>query len=97
VARAAKLRLRQALEDVIAENKGDHPRGHARGTDAELVNEAQKLLGRLGGDDRSADSPGRRAAEGNTPGRAFDSASQRARELLSTQGATRAGAEDGGR
>lgn len=93
MARAAALRLRSALEEYIAENKGDNPRSRARGVDAELVKQAESLLGGMGSTTApGADTPGRRSA-GGSPGRAIDSASQRARELLGVSGAA---ATDGG-
>ena len=95
MARAAKLRLRAALEEVIAENAGDGPRARARGTDAELVKQAQALLASMGTGEAAADTPGRRAAHGESAGRALDSAKERARELLAPAGANRAGAGDG--
>jgi hypothetical protein len=95
---AARLRLRAALQEVIAENTGDHPRARARGKDAELIKQAQGLLAamRVENDGAPADSPGRRAAAGS-PGRALDSAKERARELLAPAGANRADAGDGDR
>jgi hypothetical protein len=94
---AARLRLRAALQEVIAENTGDHPRARARGKDAELIKQAQGLLAAMRVEDGPpADSPGRRAAAGS-PGRALDSAKERARELLAPAGANRADAGDGDR
>jgi hypothetical protein len=95
--RAARLRLRQALEEVIAENMGDHSRAKPRGTDADFIKAAQGLLSQMGDGEGSADSPGRRAAAEESPGRAFDSARERARELLAPVGAQQAGAAEGGR
>jgi hypothetical protein len=96
VARAAKLRLRAALEEYIAGNAGDGPRARARGTDAELVKQAQAMLKGFGPGETAADTPGRRAANtGGSPGRALDSAKERARELLAPAGAQRTGAGDG--
>jgi hypothetical protein len=90
-AAAAKHRLRGALEEYVAANKGDGPRGNARGVDAELVKQAESLLGGMGSNRPSDDTPGRRSAAG-TPGQALSQASQRAREML---GATGAAAGDG--
>ena len=93
MARAAALRLRQALEEYVAENKGDNPRGHARGVNADLVRQAESLLGGMGPGEAAADTPGRRVAAGS-PGRTLDSAKERARELLAPH-ANGAAAGDG--
>jgi hypothetical protein len=86
VPRAVELRLRQALEEYVSAYKGDNPRGQVRGTNTELVKQAEGLLSGMGSGSSAGDTPGRSAAAGS-PGRAIDSASQRARELLGVTGA----------
>jgi hypothetical protein len=86
VPRAVELRLRQALEEYVSAYKGDNPRGQVRGTNTELVKQAESLLGGMGSGPTAESTPGRSAA-GGSPGRAIDSASQRARELLGVTGA----------
>jgi hypothetical protein len=92
VPRAVELRLRQALEEYVSAYKGDNPRSQVRGTNTELVKQAEGLLGGMGSGPSNDDTPGRRSASGS-PGRAIDSASQRARELL---GVSATAAPDGG-
>jgi hypothetical protein len=93
--RAVELRLRGALEEYVSAYKGDNPRGNARGVNADLVKQAESLLGGIGGEGKTAsDTPGSRAAAG-TPGRAIDSAKERAREMLMPTGANGAAAGDG--
>jgi hypothetical protein len=93
---AATHRLRSALEEYIAANRGDNPRSKARGVNADLVKQAESLLGGFGGESKTAqrETPGQRAAAG-TPGRALDSAKERAREMLLPSGANGAAAGDG--
>jgi hypothetical protein len=93
--RAVELRLRGALEEYVSAYKGDNPRGNARGVNADLVKQAESLLGGIGdGGKTASDTPGSRAAAG-TPGRAIDSAKERAREMLMPTGANGAAAGDG--
>jgi hypothetical protein len=96
VPRAVELRLRSALEEYVSAYKGDNPRGNARGVNADLVKQAEGLLGHIGGESKTAqrETPGQRAAAG-TPGRALDSAKERAREMLLPSGANGAAAGDG--
>jgi hypothetical protein len=85
--RAVELRLRNALEEYVNAYQGDNPRATgSRGVNNDLVKQAKGLLGGLGSGPSADDTPGRAAAAG-TPGRAIDSASQRARELLGVGGA----------
>ena len=92
--RAVELRLRQALEEYVAAYTGDNPRATgSRGTNNELVKQAQGLLSGIGSGPASDDTPGRRSAAGS-PGRAIDSASQRARELLGVTGTAAAEASE---
>jgi hypothetical protein len=94
--RAVELRARAALEELVAAYKGDNPRGNVRGNNADLVKHAEAALASLGGEGKTAqrETPGHRAAAG-TPGRALDSAKERAREMLMPSGATGAAAGDG--
>jgi hypothetical protein len=95
MARAVELRLRGALEEYVAAHKGDNPRGNARGVNADLVKQAESLLGGIGGEGKTArETPGSRAAAGS-PGRAIDSVKERAREMLMPTGANGAAAGDG--
>lgn len=90
MARATELRLRNALEEYVAAHRGDNPRGSIRGANTELVKQAEALLGGLSPTASEESTPGSRAA--GSPGRAIDSAAERAREVL---GVTRAGAGNG--
>jgi hypothetical protein len=94
--RAVELRLRGALEEYVSAYKGDNPRATgSRGVNADLVKQAESLLGGIGGEGKTArETPGSRAAAGS-PGRAIDSVKERAREMLMPTGANGAAAGDG--
>lgn len=90
--RAVELRLRAALEEYRNVYRGDNPRNNVRGTNANLVKQAEELLKGLGPDERSgADSPGRRAAAAHTP--ASQSIHAGASRLRDSVGASREAAQ----
>jgi hypothetical protein len=59
--RAVELRLRGALEEYVSAYKGDNPRATgSRGVNADLVKQAESLLGGIGGEGKTASDTRRR-------------------------------------
>jgi hypothetical protein len=77
---AQKLRLREALEDFINANGGEHGRG--KGREAALVEELKPFLSKLSSPEGAEhSSPGRRAASEASGGRDDGHSANRVREL----------------